>query len=60
MRSALQVAIVEEVHQKSSVASCNANKLSAVYRNGSGESSLEISRTKRAKGIFRINRSVVF
>ena len=74
--------------RKSSVASCNANRLSAVYRSGSGESSFEISRTyrpknvaravsrtfwratraqartiirtRRAKGILRINRSVVF
>lgn len=35
--------------KKSSVASCNANKLSAVYLSGSGESSLEISRTCQGK-----------
>lgn len=33
--------------KKSSVASCNASRLSAVYRRGSGESSFEISRTWR-------------
>lgn len=46
--------------RKSSVASWIARRLSAVYRKGSGETSLEISRTRRQNGAFRIKSSVLF
>jgi len=46
--------------RKSSVASWIASRLSAVYLKGSGETSLEISRTKRQNGAFRMRSSVLF
>jgi len=46
--------------RKSSVASWMASRLSAVYRKGSGDTSLEISLTKRQNGAFRMSSSVLF